>query len=95
MEDALRFYEGTVFITAPGKSCCHGVMLTFICNFPKLKLSSPCAIDIRSDGAALLRDACGVLGSKGNCAGVFNSLPWERHEVIHIQDGAGKPDLGM
>ncbi|TKS73487.1 Alpha-mannosidase 2C1 [Collichthys lucidus] len=49
--------------------------------------------DIRSDGATLLHDACGVLGSKGNTAGVFNSLPWERHEVIEIQDGAAKPNL--
>uniref|UniRef100_A0A8C4IAL7 alpha-mannosidase n=1 Tax=Dicentrarchus labrax TaxID=13489 RepID=A0A8C4IAL7_DICLA len=51
--------------------------------------------DIRRDGSTLLHNACGALGSKGNSAGVFNSLPWERHEVIQIQDGAGKPDLGM
>ncbi|XP_028442064.1 alpha-mannosidase 2C1 isoform X1 [Perca flavescens] len=51
--------------------------------------------DIRSDGAALLHGACGALGSKGSSTGVFNSLPWERHEVVQIQDGAGKPDLGM
>uniref|UniRef100_A0A665W947 Alpha-mannosidase 2C1 n=1 Tax=Echeneis naucrates TaxID=173247 RepID=A0A665W947_ECHNA len=51
--------------------------------------------DIRSDGTALLHVACGALGSKGTSAGVFNSLPWERHEVIQVQDGAGKPDLGM
>ncbi|TMS05957.1 Alpha-mannosidase 2C1 [Larimichthys crocea] len=51
--------------------------------------------DIRSDGATLLHDACGVLGSKGNTAGVFNSLPWERHEVIQIQDGAAKPNLAL
>lgn len=25
---------------------------------------------------------------------MFNSLPWERHEVIQTQDGAGKPGLG-
>uniref|UniRef100_A0A7N8XC27 Alpha-mannosidase 2C1 n=1 Tax=Mastacembelus armatus TaxID=205130 RepID=A0A7N8XC27_9TELE len=42
--------------------------------------------DIRSDGAALLHNACGALGSKGNAAGVFNSLPWERNEVIQIED---------
>uniref|UniRef100_A0A7N6AJ25 Alpha-mannosidase 2C1 n=1 Tax=Anabas testudineus TaxID=64144 RepID=A0A7N6AJ25_ANATE len=50
--------------------------------------------DIRSGGAALLNDACGALCPKGNAAGVFNSLPWERHEVIQTQDGAGKPTLG-
>lgn len=26
---------------------------------------------------------------------MFNSLPWERHEVIQIQDGVGKSSLGM
>lgn len=52
-------------------------------------------LDIRSDGAMLLHDSCGALGSKGNCTGVFNSLPWERQEVIQIQDDAGKPGLGM
>ncbi|XP_044049172.1 alpha-mannosidase 2C1 isoform X2 [Siniperca chuatsi] len=51
--------------------------------------------DIRSDGATLLHDACGALVSKGNSAGVFNSLPWERHEVFQIQDGAGKPGLAL
>lgn len=57
--------------------------------------ASRCVLDIRRDGATLLHDACGALGSKGNSDGVFNSLPWERHEVIQIQDGAGKPSLGM
>ncbi len=52
-------------------------------------------LEIRSDGAALLCKALGALGSKGNSAGVFNSLPWERHEVIQVQDGSGKPGLGM
>ncbi|XP_068578630.1 alpha-mannosidase 2C1 isoform X1 [Cebidichthys violaceus] len=51
--------------------------------------------DIRRDGAALLHEAFGALGSTGNSTGVFNSLPWERHEVIQIQDGAGRPGLGM
>uniref|UniRef100_A0A7N6AGS3 Alpha-mannosidase 2C1 n=1 Tax=Anabas testudineus TaxID=64144 RepID=A0A7N6AGS3_ANATE len=51
--------------------------------------------DIRSGGAALLNDACGALCPKGNAAGVFNSLPWERHEVIQTQDGAGKPTLAL
>ncbi|XP_069018170.1 alpha-mannosidase 2C1 isoform X3 [Embiotoca jacksoni] len=51
--------------------------------------------DIRRDGAALLREACEVLGSKGNSTGVFNSLPWERHEVIQVQDAADKPGLAL
>ncbi|XP_072242006.1 alpha-mannosidase 2C1 isoform X2 [Leuresthes tenuis] len=46
--------------------------------------------DIRRDGAALLREACEALGSKGSSVGVFNSLPWERHEVIQISDGSDK-----
>lgn len=33
--------------------------------------------------------------SKGSSAGVFNSLPWERLEVIQTQEGADKPSLGM
>uniref|UniRef100_A0A4W6DHT4 Alpha-mannosidase 2C1 n=1 Tax=Lates calcarifer TaxID=8187 RepID=A0A4W6DHT4_LATCA len=49
--------------------------------------------DIRTDGTALLHDAFGALGSKGNSAGVFNSLPWERHEVIETKHGFGKPYL--
>uniref|UniRef100_A0A7N6BVJ0 alpha-mannosidase n=1 Tax=Anabas testudineus TaxID=64144 RepID=A0A7N6BVJ0_ANATE len=53
------------------------------------------SIYIRSGGAALLNDACGALCPKGNAAGVFNSLPWERHEVIQTQDGAGKPTLAL
>lgn len=64
-------------------------------EFCKIKSTSHCVSDIRSDGAALLHDACGALCPKGNAAGVFNSLPWERHEVIQTQDGAGKPTLGM
>ncbi|KAI3371290.1 hypothetical protein L3Q82_023907, partial [Scortum barcoo] len=51
--------------------------------------------DIRSDGAKLLHDACEALGSGGKSAGVFNSLPWERQEVIQIQDGAGKSGLAL
>lgn len=66
-----------------------------MCCFPKIKGISHGVSDIRNDGATLLRDACGALGSKGNSAGVFNSLPWERHEVIQVQDGAGKSGLGM
>lgn len=59
-----------------------------------MKSAPHCVSDIRSGGAALLNDACGALCPKGNAAGVFNSLPWERHEVIQTQDGAGKPTLG-
>ncbi|XP_033997413.1 alpha-mannosidase 2C1 isoform X1 [Trematomus bernacchii] len=51
--------------------------------------------DIRTDGAALLHDACGALGSKGNSPGVFNSLPWERHEVVQMHEGPGTPDLAL
>ncbi|XP_022046125.2 alpha-mannosidase 2C1 isoform X1 [Acanthochromis polyacanthus] len=51
--------------------------------------------DIHRDGAVLLREACAALGSKGNSTGVFNSLPWERHEVIQIQDGTDKPGLAL
>lgn len=63
--------------------------------FKKIKSTSHCVLDIRSDGATLLHEACGALGSKGNSSGVFNSLPWERHEIIQSQDGTGKPGLGM
>ncbi|KAM4618384.1 alpha-mannosidase 2C1 [Polymixia lowei] len=48
--------------------------------------------DIRRVGARLLQDACRSLGSKEQKAdsnAVFNSLPWERHEVIQLQDGTG------
>lgn len=33
--------------------------------------------------------------SKGEATGVFNSLPWERLEVLQIQDGPSKHGLGM
>ncbi|KAM9854997.1 alpha-mannosidase 2C1 [Aulostomus maculatus] len=51
--------------------------------------------DIRRDGAVLLQNACMALGSNGNSPGVFNSLPWERHEVIQTQEGPGKPGLAL
>lgn len=57
--------------------------------------TSHCVVEIRREGAALLRDACGAMVSQGSSAGVFNSLPWERLEVIQTQDGADKPSLGM
>ncbi|TNN86895.1 Alpha-mannosidase 2C1 [Liparis tanakae] len=53
------------------------------------------------DGAALLHDAFGALGSKGISTGVFNSLPWERHEVVQSPAGADElalvrvPSLGL
>ncbi|XP_047453152.1 alpha-mannosidase 2C1 [Mugil cephalus] len=51
--------------------------------------------DIRCDGAALLRKACEVLGSRGSSTGAFNTLPWERQEVVQIQDGDDKPRLAL
>ncbi|XP_004070042.1 alpha-mannosidase 2C1 [Oryzias latipes] len=49
--------------------------------------------DIRADASILLHEACEALGSKGSTAGLFNSLPWERQEVIEIKDGPGGLDL--
>ncbi|KAM6937533.1 alpha-mannosidase 2C1 [Xenentodon cancila] len=51
--------------------------------------------DIRRDGSVLLREACESLGPKGSSVGVFNSLPWERHEVVQLQDGTDKPTLAL
>ncbi|KAF7224392.1 alpha-mannosidase 2C1 [Nothobranchius furzeri] len=51
--------------------------------------------EIHGDGAALLQEACEALGSKGGSTGVFNSLPWERHEVIQITDDSEKPRLAL
>lgn len=51
--------------------------------------------DIRIAGAALLREACEALVPNGNSVAVFNSLAWERLEVIQIQDGADKAGLGL
>ncbi|XP_056138138.1 alpha-mannosidase 2C1 [Lampris incognitus] len=54
--------------------------------------------DIRSIGGRLLRDALRALGSKEQevvSAAVFNSLPWERNEVIELQDGAGQSGLAL
>lgn len=51
--------------------------------------------DIRSAGAALLWEACEALEAKGSSTAVFNSLPWERHEVVQITDGTDAPVLGM
>ncbi|KAM9375861.1 alpha-mannosidase 2C1 [Pholidichthys leucotaenia] len=51
--------------------------------------------DIRRDGAALLREACEALESKGSSTGVFNTLPWERQEVVEIQNEDGKTSLAL
>ncbi|XP_051918255.1 alpha-mannosidase 2C1 isoform X2 [Hippocampus zosterae] len=51
--------------------------------------------DIKRAGAALLQDGLGGLMSKGEATGVFNSLPWERLEVLQIQDGHSKHDLAL
>ncbi|XP_075993503.1 alpha-mannosidase 2C1 [Genypterus blacodes] len=52
--------------------------------------------DIRSAGARLLQDACEALGSKGSGSpAVFNSLPWERNEVVQIQDDRGQAGLAL
>ncbi|XP_037539458.1 alpha-mannosidase 2C1 [Nematolebias whitei] len=51
--------------------------------------------NIRSDGAALLWEACEALESKGSSTAVFNSLPWERHEVVQITDGTDAPVLAL
>ncbi|XP_053742227.1 alpha-mannosidase 2C1 isoform X1 [Synchiropus splendidus] len=51
--------------------------------------------DIRTDGAALLKEACTVLASTGDFTGALNSLPWERQEVIQTEDGPGKPALAL
>ncbi|RVE71820.1 hypothetical protein OJAV_G00055550 [Oryzias javanicus] len=49
--------------------------------------------DIRADASVLLREACEALGSKGSTPGLFNSLPWDRQEVIEMKDGTDGPDL--
>lgn len=51
--------------------------------------------DIRSAGAVLLREACKALVPNGSSVAVFNSLPWERREVIQIQDGSDKACLAL
>ncbi|CAL8356210.1 unnamed protein product [Lota lota] len=54
--------------------------------------------DILRVGSGLLRDACGHLGprdQKCDSSAVFNSLPWERSEVIQLQDATGQPSLAL
>lgn len=55
---------------------------------------SYCALEIRNIGASLLNKAFEVLGSNSRSSGVFNSLPWERHEVVLIDEAGGGSKLG-
>lgn len=54
--------------------------------------------DIRSIGSRLLQDACKGLGLKeqrGNLTAVFNSLPWERIEVLQLPGSTAQPSLAL
>ncbi|KAK5610189.1 Alpha-mannosidase 2C1 [Crenichthys baileyi] len=51
--------------------------------------------DIRKDGGVLLGEAFKALEPKGSSLAVFNSLPWERCEVIQITDDTDKPELAL
>ncbi|XP_077372933.1 alpha-mannosidase 2C1 isoform X1 [Festucalex cinctus] len=52
--------------------------------------------DIKRAGAALLQDGLAALiMSEGDATGVFNSLPWERLEVLQIQDGPSQHSLTL
>lgn len=51
--------------------------------------------DIRDSGTKLLNSALKALGSHGSSPAVFNSLSWERHEVIQVQNSAGGYDLAL
>ncbi|XP_077423773.1 alpha-mannosidase 2C1 isoform X2 [Vanacampus margaritifer] len=51
--------------------------------------------DISRSGAALLQDGLKALVSEGDATGVFNSLPWERLEVLQIQDGPSHHSLAL
>ncbi|XP_032438996.1 alpha-mannosidase 2C1 [Xiphophorus hellerii] len=51
--------------------------------------------DIRNDGGVLLREALEALEPKGSSPGVFNSLPWERCEVVQITDGPDSSKLAL
>ncbi|XP_048828370.1 alpha-mannosidase 2C1 isoform X2 [Brienomyrus brachyistius] len=49
--------------------------------------------DIRSTGCSLLKQACVLLaGEQGGATAVFNSLPWERHEVVMLR---GSTELAL
>ena len=59
---------------------------------------SSSVLDILRVGSGLLGDACRHLGQgdqKGDAPAVFNSLPWERNEVVQLQEATGPPSLGM
>ncbi|KAK7890984.1 hypothetical protein WMY93_022947 [Mugilogobius chulae] len=51
--------------------------------------------DIRDSGSQLLKTALSSLGSGGVCPAVFNSLSWERHEVVQIHNETGRPQLAL
>ncbi|XP_030221274.1 alpha-mannosidase 2C1 [Gadus morhua] len=54
--------------------------------------------DILRVGSGLLGDACRHLGQrdqKGDAPAVFNSLPWERNEVVQLQEATGPPSLAL
>lgn len=51
--------------------------------------------EIRNIGASLLNKAFEVLGSNSRSSGVFNSLPWERHEVVLIDEAGGGSKLAL
>lgn len=87
VDDALGYYDGSLRLWSYQSQNVSVVI--------QMLKTSYCVVEIRTDGAALLHDACGAMVSKGTSDGVFNSLPWERIEVIQTQDGAGQPRLGM
>lgn len=92
MEDALKYYKGFVF------SFFFLFFSTADVSFnlkPCLFLIFTNLIDVHNGASVLLREACEALEPKGSSAGVFNSLPWDRHEVIQIKDSADQPSLGV
>lgn len=103
VEDALRYYEGILYLIYSKMEYRYyirkyrigtgNMLLYFTLCWENPNLIFP--PDIRRDGADLLRDALRVLGSKGTSAAVFNSLPWERSEVVQTHDGAGPSSLGV
>ncbi|MED6290454.1 Alpha-mannosidase 2C1, partial [Characodon lateralis] len=86
VEDALNYYKGTVFRATV--SC-----LTF--NYILGIISLHLVEDIRKDGGILLREAFKALEPNGSSLAVFNSLPWERCEVIQVTDDTDKPELAL
>lgn len=51
--------------------------------------------EIRNSGTKLLNRALKSVGSQGSSPAVFNSLPWERQEVIQVQNAAGGSHLAL